>query len=219
MGILGIIAKGLITGLILTMSFGAGFFALVQTSITRGVRKGLLIALGAVISDAIYIFMALFATGFISEELPKYDKFIRIGAMLAFLAIGIRTIYKSSKILNEGVIENKSTFYFISKGFLLNKLNPMILITWLGITAFLRSSLQYHLIELIVFFGAVMLSVFATQAFICYSSGKIKRLLSEQFIHRLNIITGILFIGLGILIYFSGGSTGESIEKAKDLLM
>jgi len=63
MEILGIVAKGLITGLILTMSFGAGFFALVQTSITRGVRKGLLIALGAVISDAIYIFMALFATG------------------------------------------------------------------------------------------------------------------------------------------------------------
>lgn len=219
MEILGIISKGLLTGLILTMSFGAGFFALIQTSITRGVKKGLLIAFGAVISDSIYIFMALFATSFISEELPKYDRYIRIGAMMAFLLIGIRTIYKSSKIVNEGITDSKSDFYFITKGFLLNKLNPMILLTWLGIAAFLRSSLQYHLTELILFFGSVMLSVFATQAFICYSSGKIKGLLSEQLIHRINIVTGIIFIGLGILIYFSGNSTGESIEKAKDLLM
>jgi hypothetical protein len=34
----------------------------------------------------------------------------------------------------------------------------------------------------------------------------------------MNILIGILFIGLGLLIFFSGGSTEEGIEKAKDLL-
>ncbi len=215
---IGVISKGIITGLILTLSFGAGFFALVQTSISRGTNKGILIAVGAVISDALYIFMAMFATSFISEELPKYDKWIRIAALVSFIFIGIRTIIKSSKVLQTGDIGEKPNYYFISKGFLLNKLNPMILITWIGITAYLRSSLLYDLPHLIVFFLAVMTSVFATQAGICYSSNKIKKWLSEQFIHRMNILIGILFIGLGLLIFISGGSTEEGIEKAKDLL-
>lgn len=215
---IGVISKGLLTGLILTLSFGAGFFALVQTSISRGTNKGLLIAVGAMISDAMYIFMALFATSFISEELPKYDKWIRIAALVSFIVIGIRTIIKSSKVLQTGDIGEKPNYYFISKGFLLNKLNPMILITWIGITAYLRSSLLYDLPHLITFFMAVMISVFGTQAAICYSSNKIKSVLSEQFIHRMNILIGILFIGLGLLIFFSGGSTEEGIEKAKDLL-
>jgi threonine/homoserine/homoserine lactone efflux protein len=215
---IGVISKGIITGLILTLSFGAGFFALVQTSISRGTNKGILIAVGAVISDALYIFMAMFATSFISEELPKYDKWIRIAALVSFIFIGIRTIIKSSKVLQTGDIGEKPNYYFISKGFLLNKLNPMILITWIGITAYLRSSLLYDLPHLIAFFVAVMASVFATQAGICYSSNKIKNYLSEQFIHRMNILIGILFIGLGLLIFFSGGSTEEGIEKAKDLL-
>ena len=215
---IGVISKGLLTGLILTLSFGAGFFALVQTSISRGTNKGLLIALGAMISDAMYIFMALFATSFISEELPKYDKWIRIAALVSFIFIGIRTIIKSSKVLQTGDIGEKPNYYFISKGFLLNKLNPMILITWIGITAYLRSSLLYDLPHLLAFFTAVMISVFGTQAAICYSSNKIKSVLSEQFIHRMNILIGILFIGLGLLIFFSGGSTEEGIEKAKDLL-
>lgn len=215
---IGVITKGLVTGLILTLSFGAGFFALVQTSISRGTQKGLLIAVGAMISDAMYIFMALFATSFISEELPKYDKWIRIAALVSFILIGIRTIIKSSKVLQTGDIGEKPNYYFISKGFLLNKLNPMILITWIGITAYLRSSLLYDLTHLMVFFIAVMSSVFGTQAGICYFSNRIKKVLSEQFIHRMNILIGIVFIGLGLLIFFSGGSTEEGIEKAKDLL-
>ena len=55
MSISNIILQGLITGIILTLSFGAGFFALVQTSILRGYKKGLLIALGAILSDTLFI--------------------------------------------------------------------------------------------------------------------------------------------------------------------
>jgi threonine/homoserine/homoserine lactone efflux protein len=53
------ISKGIFTGTILTMSFGAGFFALIQTSINRGVKQGLLIALGTLLSD-IFIFSFAF---------------------------------------------------------------------------------------------------------------------------------------------------------------
>lgn len=94
-----IIIQGLFTGIILTLSFGAGFFALVQTSIVRGYQKALLIALGAIVSDTLFIGISVFATSFISEELPKYAQTIKAIALVAFLFLGIRTILKSSKLI------------------------------------------------------------------------------------------------------------------------
>jgi threonine/homoserine/homoserine lactone efflux protein len=64
-------SKGIFTGTILTMSFGAGFFALIQTSISRGVKQGLLIALGTLLSDIFYIFICLFATELCFTRIAK----------------------------------------------------------------------------------------------------------------------------------------------------
>lgn len=213
-----IILKGIVTGLVLTLSFGAGFFALIQTSIAKGVKKGLFIALGAMISDMLYILMALFATSFISEELPKYDKLIRILAMLSFLFFGLKNILQSKKKFEEKEIVAEPNFYFLSKGFILNKLNPMILLTWVGISAYLRSSLLYDNVQLILFFSSVMASVFATQSLICYSSHKLKKILSDSFIQWMNIVVGLLFIILGLSIFFYGGSPESGIEKARHML-
>lgn len=213
-----IILKGILTGLVLTLSFGAGFFALIQTSIAKGVKKGLFIALGAMISDMLYILMALFATSFISEELPKYDKLIRILAMLSFLFFGLKNILQSKKKFEDKEIETEPNFYFLSKGFILNKLNPMILLTWVGISAYLRSSLLYNNLQLILFFTSVMASVFATQSLICYSSHKLKKILSDRFIQGMNIAVGLLFIFLGLFIFFYGGSPESGMEKARHML-
>jgi len=213
-----IILKGIITGLVLTLSFGAGFFALIQTSIAKGVKKGLFIALGAMISDMLYILMALFATSFISEELPKYDQLIRILAMISFLFFGLKNIFQFKKKFEDKAIEAEPNFYFLSKGFILNKLNPMILITWVGISAYLRSSLLYNNLQLVLFFIAVMTSVFATQALICYSSNKLKRILSDVFIQWMNIAVGLLFILLGLFIFFYGGLPESGLEKAQQMI-
>lgn len=213
-----IITQGTITGILLTLSFGAGFFALVQTSILFSYRKGLLIALGAIISDALFIAMAVFSTTFISAELPKYESSIRIIALIAFLVLGIRTILKSSHYKNESVRTVKANYYYISKGFLLNLVNPLVLITWLGITIFLESTLHYGVEELSLYFLCVILSTFASQSAVCVFSHKIKNYLSDNFIHRMNIAIGVLFIVLGLALFFSGNQTGEGINKAKELL-
>ncbi len=77
-----IILQGLFTGIILTFSFGAGFFALIQTSISRGVKKGIMISVGSIISDSMYIYFSLFATSFISNELPKYKYPIKLAGLV-----------------------------------------------------------------------------------------------------------------------------------------
>jgi len=94
----------------------------------------------------------------------------------------------------------------------------MILITWVGISAYLRSSLLYNNLQLVLFFIAVMTSVFATQALICYSSNKLKRILSDVFIQWMNIAVGLLFILLGLFIFFYGGLPESGLEKAQQMI-
>jgi threonine/homoserine/homoserine lactone efflux protein len=218
MGISNIILQGLITGIILTLSFGAGFFALVQTSIIRGYKKGLLIALGAILSDTLFIGIAVFATSFVSEELPKFAGTIKAVALVAFLFLGIRTILKSSKLIRSSDQGGRPNYFYVSKGFILNIVNPLVLITWLGITLYLESTLQYGVKELTIFFAMVLLGTFGSQSAVCIFSHKIKAYLSDQFIHRMNIIIGVLFIIIGLFIFLNNGNTELEIEKAKDLL-
>jgi threonine/homoserine/homoserine lactone efflux protein len=210
--------QGAITGLLLTMSFGAGFFALVQTSITKGLKKGLMIAVGAIISDLIFIGIAIFATSAVNEELPKYSELIRWIGLGTFLSLGTRTILKSSKIVSGEEQGNRPLYYYITKGFLLNIVNPLVLLTWIGISVYLQSTLRYTGAETTIFFMATMIATFASQAGICLFSHKIKSYLSEKFLHKMNIIIGILFIVIGIGLFIGIGSNSNEIEKAKDLL-
>jgi threonine/homoserine/homoserine lactone efflux protein len=212
------IIQGTITGIVLTLSFGAGFFALIQTSILRGYKKGMLIALGAIISDTIFIAISIFATSFVSEELPKYARTFKLVALVAFIFLGVRTILKSSKIINTSDKEGRPNYFYITKGFLLNVVNPLVMITWLGITLFLESTLHYGNIELSIYFLSVLVSTLLVQSAICIFSYKIKNYLSDLFIHRLNIFIGILFIALGLFLFFGNNDSGEGMEKAKDLL-
>jgi threonine/homoserine/homoserine lactone efflux protein len=218
MKLITILLQGSITGLLLTLSFGAGFFALIQTSITKGLQKGLMIAVGAILSDLFFIAFAVFATSFVNSELPKYSEAIRWIALATFLLLGARTISKSSKVVSGSEQGNRPLYYYITKGFLLNLVNPLVLLTWIGISIYLQSALGYQASDLFLFFAAALVSTFASQAGMCLFSHKIKRYLSEKFLHRMNIIIGILFICIGIGLFWGVSGSDNQIQKAKEIL-
>jgi threonine/homoserine/homoserine lactone efflux protein len=94
----------------------------------------------------------------------------------------------------------------------------LVLVTWLGITLFLESNLKYSSLDLFIFFLSVLVATFGSQTAICYFSHKIKNYLSTTFIHRMNITIGILFIIVGLVIYFNAGNAEVDMEQAKELL-
>jgi len=213
-----IILQGLITGVIVSMSFGAGFFTLVQTSINRGVTKAMYISSGVIFSDFLFILLSVFATSFISEELVKYESSVRLFGMIALVLMGVYSILHSVKLISSNVGNNTHYIYYALKGFLINTFNPLCLLSWIGISLFLQSALQYHIPELIVFFCAVVIGLASTQFMICYFAKKLKKWISERAIHRINIAIGSLLIAIGLFIYFGpetkpGMNPMEKAEK------
>src|SRR5688572_25568860 len=53
-----VILKGIIYGLLLSMLIGPVFFTIIQTSVERGFKCGVLVATGVAVSDALYIIVS-----------------------------------------------------------------------------------------------------------------------------------------------------------------
>jgi threonine/homoserine/homoserine lactone efflux protein len=199
--VLEVITQGILTGFILTLSFGAGFFALIQTSINRGIYKGLLVALGALLSDVMYILICIFATSFVSSELQKYEKTIRLVGFAALAIMGVYTYLKHQK--TESKVDSSTPtkgIFYVLKGIMLNKVNPLIIVTWLGIVAYIESSLQFSNNDILIYFTCVVGAMMINQFLICYSAVKIKKILSDTVITRLNHVVGIIFMIVAVLL-------------------
>ena len=84
---------GFLYGFLLCFTFGPVFFRLIQTSIDTGYKRGILIALGVTVADAILMFFAIFGTNFL-PQLKYFDDVISvIGASILF-TLGFISIFK-----------------------------------------------------------------------------------------------------------------------------
>lgn len=193
--------KGFVTGILFTLTFGAVFFSLIQTSIQRGFKKALLIASGVLLSDAIFISIAVWGSTFVSEEMNKFDFEIRCIGFIFLAFLGVRSIIKKEKELQpeKALIDKRNAIYLL-KGFALNTINPMILISWLGVTTYVQSTTAFELQHIIFYFSIVLVTMFFTMMGICYFAGKLRNVLSPKNLHRLNVASGIIFIVFALVI-------------------
>jgi threonine/homoserine/homoserine lactone efflux protein len=203
MEILEPIWKGLVTGILFTLTFGTVFFSLIQTSIKRGLKKALFIALGVVLSDAFFISASVLGTSFIADEMHKYDLQIRVVGFVFLLILGLRSIFKKEvDHTNDAAPIEKKDILYVMKGVMLNSINPMILISWMGVTTYVETVNQFAIDQVIVFFIVVLTTMYLTMFMISYFAGKLRHVLSPDNMHRLNIGSGVVFLIFAIVIVF-----------------
>lgn len=193
--------KGLITGILFTMTFGTVFFSLIQTSIKRGLKKALFIGIGVLLSDAFFIGATIFGTSFIAHEMHRYDWQIRAVGFIFLFFLGIRSIIKKEvDHSHDEVLSEKKDVLYLIKGIMLNSINPMVLISWMGVTTYIETVNQFDLSQVLLFFAIVLGTMFATMFGISYFAGKLKHILSPSNMHRLNVISGCIFILFALII-------------------
>lgn len=201
MDILEPIWKGIITGLLFTLTFGAVFFSLIQASVKRGLKKALFIATGVVMSDAFFIAAAVLGTTFISDEMERYDLEIRVVGFVFLVILGVRSIVKKEKDhRNDNTLTDKRNAIYLLKGIMLNSINPMILISWMGVTTYVKTVNNFGFDQVVLFYLIVLGTMFFTMFGISYFAGKLRNVLSPENMHRLNVASGIVFIIFAMVI-------------------
>ena len=204
---LALVSQTFIIVLLLTFSFGPAFFALVNTGIKYGYKTGSLLATGIIISDFLVclfniLLIDLGATNFIHDE--KTQRFM--GILAGVILIIFRSFYFKRPITkDEQSIELKkpSATLMIFKGFFLNSLNPSVWLLWLGNVTGVSKTLNYSVVKMIIYFSITLGIVLLIEFGKVYAANKLKQILTDALMHRINILTGCLLIIFGFALIYN----------------
>lgn len=190
------IISGITFGLLLAVMLGPVFFTLLQTSLHEGFKAGVHLAIGVFISDASLIAVCyLFASKLQNMEGYKITMGW-IGGLL-MISFGIFNFFREVKL--KEVDDNKKTVHakFMLKGFLLNIINPAVLLFWLGVVGLVTMKEHYSRSHEIIFYSSVLLTVLSTDVLKSFIANRIKNLLRPEVMLWINRSIGIILAVFG----------------------
>lgn len=195
------ITQGILFGLTLSLMAGPAFFSLIQTSISKGFKKGSQLAMGISISDITMVFVAWYGLSSIFQT-PNAQKILSVVGGIFLLVFGVYTALKKHitppKQPKDISIKTKFQFKYIAKGFAFNILNPSIWIFWLipisVASSFPKVNLQ------ITFLISILVTVFCLDLVKCAIAYEIKRFMTDRVITYVNRVIGSILIVFGIYL-------------------
>jgi len=198
---------GALLGLILSVTLGPAFFTIIQTSIDRGFKSAMQIAIGILLSDVVLIFISFFGLTTILQ-VGHNQTYIAVVGGIILIFFGIYTFRKKPEILVRRSANFKTPtgkpgfFTYAGKGFLLNFLNPFLWIFWFSALSGLSSEIEpQHLQKyLITFFSGTLIMVFAMDMLKSYIGARIKKYLKLRTQYRINMIVGVSLVLFGLLL-------------------
>ncbi len=205
------ILKGLLLGLILSISIGPVIFAIIKKSLTNGKRSGYAFVAGVSSSDIVLLFICNFFTSLFNLVLNHKSSIALAGAGFLLLMGLYALFFKKLKLENmetSGVnktlgIKNLVSSYF--SGFLMNTLNPSVFLFWFAWTAAINTSsdnlpnpVQFKLIV----FGTCLGFVLLSDLIKVFLAGKLRPRLTEKNLIWINRVSGmIILIFSAVLLY------------------
>jgi len=195
------IVSGLLLGLFIAISVGPTLFAVIRYSMHHTYKAGIAFVLGVSFSDILYVALANLATAFLSF-LENHQRTIGIIGASLFIVMGAYLFlkkYKPKRPKADGAISISNATYFrlFFSGFLMNTLNPAVVILWMGAAIKVTS---YSVFERILFFGCCLGIVLLIDISKVFLADRIRSWLTLRKIMYLNKISAILILVFGAIL-------------------
>lgn len=197
--------EGLILGLTLAFLFGFGpaLFALIQTTIHRGLWSGFQLAFGIFLSDVTLVTLCLLGALQIINETPENQLAFGIITGIILIVFGIMTFTRKVEISENSDnddIRTPSPLTFILKGFFLNFTNPFVWLFWILWVTTITSNYKGETESVIALFSTTLLVILATDMLKCFGAYKIKQYVTPRFIQWINWVAGVGLCVFGIFL-------------------
>jgi threonine/homoserine/homoserine lactone efflux protein len=124
---------------------------------------------------------------------------VRIVGAILLVAMGIGNFVRKSSV-SFPVATSSGKWLMAGKGFMLNFFNPGNFISWLSVSVLLVDRLQFPMSERITFYAGALTAIFLAELGIAYSARYLKRFITNQFLHWLNMALGVVFCCFGIAL-------------------
>lgn len=205
-------------GFLLSIMIGPVFFVLLEISITKGFKAAMIFDAGVLLSDLFYIVISLF----FAYQLKglgdvKNNLILSVLGGTLFIAYGVYNLFfkrvkMGAEALDQDLLDsedkaikstkNKDNSMLVLKGFMLNLLNPGVVIYWLAIIAkgFDLVAPYDSDAHIVIFITIILITFFGIDCLKAYVANKIKPLVTVKLLRGLNILIGIVFLGTGIFL-------------------
>ncbi|HSZ85244.1 MAG TPA: LysE family transporter [Puia sp.] len=197
------ILKGLALGFVLVLSVGPIIFTIIKQSLTNGYKGGLSFVAGVWLSDIILVTLSNAFTSLVAELL-EHKREIGIGGSIFLIAMGAYFVFfKKVTLTSTGNGEisrfrKRDMAKIFASGFIINTLNPGVIIFWLGNATVL--SLTHTFRQRIIIFSVCLVVNMAADVGKVMMAGKLGKRLTLHNLSIINKISGIILIGFGVVL-------------------
>jgi len=205
-------------GFLLSIMIGPVFFVLLEISITKGFKSAMIFDAGVLLSDLFYIVISLF----FAYQLKglgdvKNNLILSVLGGALFIAYGVYNLFFKQVTMGTGALDeelldseekanksskNKDNSMLVLKGFMLNLLNPGVVIYWLAIIAkgFDLVAPYESDAHIVIFITIILITFFGIDCLKAYVANKIKPLVTVKLLRGLNRLIGFVFLGTGVFL-------------------
>lgn len=187
----------------MAISVGPTLFAVLRYSLNHSYKAGLAFILGVSISDILYVTLANFAASWL-EVLQGYQKPIAYGGAVLLIIVGLAGLISKYRPVRPSTtrfsIGTSGYFKIWASGFLINTINPAVIIIWLGtVTATANTTTLYR----IVMFGVCLGLVLGVDVCKVFLADAIRRKLTLRRIMYLQKTSAAIILTFGIALLAS----------------
>ena len=209
---------GCILGFFLVISVGPVIFTIIKQSLNNGIKGGFSFVAGVWVSDIILVVVSNFFTVLVGDIL-EYKKQIGYAGSSFLIGMGIYYLFlKKVKLRTDA--EGKEVRFrkrdaakiFLS-GFLINTLNPVLLLTWFLYA--LGFSVKYDIQQRVVIFATCLLINIGADVAKVLLAERLRSKLTVHTIAVINRIAGTILVAFGGFLLYQ---TIFHLEKLKPIL-
>lgn len=194
--------KGVLLGLTMAILIGPALFSLLQTSLNTGVKSGMYLAFGIILSDIVVVCLAFLG---ILQLFDTKNNFLIAGVVggIILIIFGVFTYYKKVHIdsdANRIQTTMSSPITYVGKGFLLNFMNPFVWFFWISAMLSVSGAYPDSKLSVIYFFIGTLSTVFVTDVVKVVIASKIKNKLNTKWMIYINRIAGVILAIFGVVL-------------------
>jgi threonine/homoserine/homoserine lactone efflux protein len=203
------VLKGLLLGLILSISMGPVIFAIIKRSLSDGKIAGYAFVAGVSLSDIALVILCNVFAGVFSMALQHKALIALFGAGF-LLVTGIYTLFfKKVELYNNddevGVVRKRDLIKSVLSGFFMNTLNPNVFLFWFAWTAAISATADdtsnpttYKM----VVFGTCLAWVLLSDLLKVLLADKVRTRLTEKNLIWINRIAAIIILIFSAVLFY-----------------
>lgn len=205
------IIKGLLLGLILSISIGPVIFAIIKQSLTNGKKAGYAFVAGVSTSDISLLLVCNLFTSLFTLVLEHKALIALFGA--GFLLIsGLYTLFFKKIVMDQSsdTIElnqrKRDLIKSFFAGYLMNTLNPSVFLFWFAWTAAIGATAEdsTHPIRYkLIVFGTCLVFVLVSDLLKVVLAGALRPRITEKSLLWINRISAIIILTFSAALFYS----------------